>query len=138
MIETLIDKRPLRLVCVDEVHQFVMFGCTFRPEFSLLKDSLFKKIANNDDSNENSNDSSSLPINLKVLLLLMTATFNIQLLSILQKMIGIRTTPSTCLWSGRDEMQRRTARMSVAMTAQILKNVKVTLKELLSSNIDKK
>ena len=103
MIETLIDKRLLRLVCVDEAHQFAMFGCAFRPEFSLLKDSLFKKIVNNNDSNENSNNSSSLPINLKVSLLLMTATFNIQLSSILQKMIGIRMTPS--MFCGVEEMR---------------------------------
>ena len=44
MIETLIGKGSLRLVCVDEAHQFVMFGCAFRPEFSLLKDSLFEKL----------------------------------------------------------------------------------------------
>ena len=29
IIQTLLDNNLLRLVCVDEVHQFVIFGCTF-------------------------------------------------------------------------------------------------------------
>ena len=40
-MEALIERGLLRLTCIDEVHQFVMFGCTFRPQFVLLKDSLF-------------------------------------------------------------------------------------------------
>ena len=37
MLETLIDKGLLRLVCIDEVHQFVHFGTSFRYEFSDLR-----------------------------------------------------------------------------------------------------
>ena len=130
-MQSLIHNRMLRLICIDEVHQFVMFGCTFRPDFSLLKESLFKYLHLN-------NDSSQASIHLKVPLLLMTATFNVELLSILQSMIGIRISPSLYLWSGRDEMQRRTVRMSVSMSSQYLKNLKQILTNLLSSNVDKK
>ena len=85
------------------------------------------------------NDTNSiLSVNLNVPLLLMTATFNMELLSILQTMIGIRITPSMYLWSGRQDMQRRTVRISVSMSAQYLKCVKMILTELLSSNLDKK
>ena len=38
----LINSKVLKLVCVDEVHLFVMFGATFRKEFTLLKESFFK------------------------------------------------------------------------------------------------
>ena len=136
MIETLLEKSLLRLVCIDEVHQFVMFGYTFRPEFGLLKDSLFKKLLLHNE--RDSTNPSQLPVSLKVPLLLMTATFNTELLGLLQSMIGISITPSMYLWSGRDAMQRRTVRISVSISTQYLKLVKVILKGLLSSNLDKK
>ena len=85
------------------------------------------------------NDTNSiLSVNLNVPLLLMTATFNMELLSILQTMIGIRITPSMYVWSGRQDIQRRTVRIAVSMSAQYLKCVKMILTELLSSNLDKK
>ena len=127
----------LRLICINEVHQFVMFGCTFRPEFTLLKQSLFQYLHLNDDNIPSINNS-QFSIHLKVPLLLMTATFNVELVSILQSMIGIRITPSLYLWSGRDDMQRRTVRISVSISSQYLKSVKQILTNLLSSNLDKK
>ena len=39
MVIGLINRQVLKLVCVDEVHLFVMFGVTFRKEFTLLKSS---------------------------------------------------------------------------------------------------
>ena len=112
--QTLIDNGLLRLVCVDEAHQFVMFGVTFRPDFGLLKDSLFEQTIIN--SSTLPSNETQLPVYLKVPLLLMTATFNIELLKTLQSMIGIRIQPSMCLWSGRESMQRRTVRMSVIVS----------------------
>ena len=135
-IQTLIANGLLRLVCIDEVHQFVMFGITFRPDFGLLKDSLFEQIIIN-NSTLPSNET-QLSVYLKVPLLLMTATFNIELLTILQSMIGIRIQPSMYLWSGREAMQRRTVRMSVIVSTKYLKAIKNILKELLSSNLNKK
>ena len=135
-MQQLIEKGTLRLVCIDEVHQFVMFGCTFRPEFGLLKDTLFKKIRVDNDMF--STNSSQLSVSLKVPLLLMTATFNNELLRLLQLMTGIRILPSMYLWSGRQSMQRRTVRISVSVSTQYLKFVKCILKDLLSSNLHKK
>ena len=40
----LIERKVLQLVCLDESHMFVMFGLTFRKEFTLLKDSFFKHL----------------------------------------------------------------------------------------------
>ena len=82
--------------------------------------------------------SSQLAVSLKVLSLLIAATFNTELLQILQSMIEISITPSMYLWSGRDAMQRITVRISVSLSTQYLKFVKVVLKDLLSSNLDKK
>jgi len=129
-MKCLINKNILRLVCIDEVHQFVMFGCTFRPDFGLLKQSLFQHMI--------SQKQNELGVKLNVPLLLMTATFNIELLNILQRMIGIRVPPTMFLWSGRDCMQRRTVRISVSMTVQYLKQIKDILKKLLSDNLSKK
>ena len=44
---------------------------------------------------------SQLSIHLKVPLLLMTETFDTELLNILQSLIAIRVTPPMQLWSGR-------------------------------------
>jgi hypothetical protein len=42
------------------------------------------------------------------------------------------------LWSGREDMQCWTVRISVSMSSQHLKAIKVILTNLLSSNLDKK
>jgi superfamily II DNA helicase RecQ len=136
-IQSLIKKNTLRLVCIDEVHQFVMFGCTFRPTFGLLKESLFRYLICN-NNNSTSSTTSTLAVKLKVPLLLMTATFNVELLNILHSMIGIRVSPEMFLWSGRDAMQRRTVRISVSMSMQYLKLIKEILKNILADNTSKK
>ena len=78
---TLIDRRVLKLVCIDEIHLFVMFGITFRKEFTLLKKSFFRHLVCNRDPRYTY--STGLCHDLKVPLLLMTATFNNKLLSLL-------------------------------------------------------
>ena len=44
MIQKMIDTKLLRLVCIDEAHQFVSFSSSFRPKFGDLRDALFKKL----------------------------------------------------------------------------------------------
>ena len=44
LIIRLINNGVLKLVCVDEIHLYVMFGLTFRKEFIMLKDSFFKHL----------------------------------------------------------------------------------------------
>ena len=77
MIQTIILNGLLRLARIDELHQFVVFGWTVRPEFSLLKDSLFKIITMDNEINTASTNS-TLSANLKVPLLSMTAIFNVE------------------------------------------------------------
>ena len=84
----LLNREVLKLVCVDKVHLFVMFGVKFMKEFTLLKLSFFNNVLimrllimwRRQD----------LVLYLKVPLLLMTATLNQELLKILQDMIEIR------------------------------------------------
>ena len=85
----LINRRVLKLVCVDEIHLFVMFGLTFRKEFTLLKASFFRHLIDNSNTVDNTNGCYCL----KVPLLLMTATFNRELISLLEQMIGIKIPP---------------------------------------------
>ena len=44
LIHKLIDNGIIRLICIDEVHQFVNFGASFRPKFGDLRRALFSKI----------------------------------------------------------------------------------------------
>ena len=134
-MQALMHKNMLRLACIDEVHQFVVFGCAFRPAFCLLKDSLFNCVISNDPNISNGNTTSNLAVKLKVPLLLMTATFNVELLSLVQSMIGMRVCPEMFLWSGRDAMQRHTVRISVSMSMQYLKSIKDILKTILAGNV---
>ena len=94
-------------MCIDEVHQFVMFSTTFGPEFGLLRESLFNLIM---DKNNNATIGGDLSARLKIPLLAMTATFNEPLLNIFEKRIGIKVLPQNHLWSGRNAMQRRTVK----------------------------
>ena len=113
-----------------------MFGITFRKEFSSLKDSFFKHLI---DRKQHKNSSSSdLPCYLKAPLLLMTATFNMKLLEILEKTIGIKVLRENYLWSGRDKMARRNIRFNVKFTSQTTRHIKTVLSDTLSDNFTKK
>ena len=133
---TLIDKRILKLVCVDEIHLFVMFGITFRKEFTALKTSFFRHLLNNVD--QRYTYASGLCADLKVPLLLMTATFDNSMLNTLQKMIGVKVLPPNYLWAGRFKMARRHININVSITFQTTKEVKDVIEYTLSGNINKK
>ena len=47
LMVTLIDQHILKLVCIDEIHLFVMFGITFRKEFTALKTTFFRHLLSN-------------------------------------------------------------------------------------------
>ena len=118
MIHKIIESRLLRLVCIDEVHQFVSFGSSFRPEFGDLQDALFKKIIIQDGGHVINN--SLVPVSgsclLKIPLLFMTATITDDLVKYLQRFVGIRLFPQNYLWSGRDKMKRRCVKIDVHFT----------------------
>ena len=122
------------MVCVDEIHLFVMFGVTFRKSFVNLKESFFKHLI---DRSKHKTDSPHA-VHLKVPLLLMTATFNNRLLLILEQMIGIKVLRENYLWSGRRKMARRNIRINVVFTLQTTRVIKAVLKSTLSDNLNRK
>ena len=134
MLIKLINNGVLKLVCVDEIHLFVIFGVTFRKSFVNLKDTFFKHLIDNSKTTS----SSSHDVHLKVPLLLMTATFNNRLLGIMETMIGIKVLRENYLWSGRKKMARRNIRINVEFTLQSTRVIKRVLKSTLSDNLNKK
>ena len=75
---------------------------------------------------------------LKVPLLLMTATFNPRLVSLMESMIGVKILRENYLWSSRDKMARRNIKMSVLFTTQTTRYIKTVLTNSLCDNIEKK
>ena len=131
----LINRKVLKLVCLDEVHLFVMFGVTFRKEFTLLKESFFQHIIIQPRAQDDPNNTGRY---LKIPLLFMTATFNSSLLEMLYKMTGVMISPPNYLWSSRTNIARRNIRIHVDFTTQRLRSIKVILEETLSNNLNKK
>ena len=127
----LVKKRFLKLVCVDEIHLFVIFGATFWKEFTLLKLSFFRHLIDVSDP------TSDIGCYLKVPLLLMTATFNPQLLRILQNRIGVKIAPQNYLWSSKCKMVRRNIRINVDFTTQRLRHTKGVSSATLVFNLEK-
>ena len=93
------------MVCIDEIHLYVAYGCSFRKKFQLLLNHLFAKI-------KLSHESSTIPI------LLMTATFNNQLLRLLEKMIGIHICNRNIFWADIKKFQKRHINISFNYSVQ--------------------
>ena len=74
-MKTLVERNKLNLFCIDEIHLFLEFGISFRHIFQSLKSKIISIFYNED------NNSMKIPI------LLMTATFDLQMFSIIQKML---------------------------------------------------
>ena len=125
----------LKLVCVDEVHQFVSFGISFRRSFCVLKKSLFQILVDSKDIN---NEPDQLPTTLKTPLLFMTATFTPDLLQLLEKMVGMRVLPSNFFWCGKKGMEKRTIQINVLSSTQPLRGIKKFLLSTLKDNSHKK
>mmetsp|Transcript_21066 Transcript_21066/g.29530 ORF Transcript_21066/g.29530 Transcript_21066/m.29530 type:complete len:84 (+) Transcript_21066:555-806(+) len=70
----------------------------------MLRDNFFKKIIN---QNHVGNSSEYLPSILTIPVLAMTATFNHQLLVLVQKMIGIKILAKNIFWCHKHELQKR-------------------------------
>ena len=99
------SSKILNLICIDEIHLFVDFGCTFRTSFQLLNNKLFSKLRIN-------NTTSTVP------LLLMTATFNYPLLRLLEKMIGFKVTPPNIFWADIKSFQKRHINIKISYSMQ--------------------
>ena len=122
--EFLIDCEKLKLlnlICIDEIHMFVEFGCTFRPSFQLLNKNIFSKFRINDST-------STVPF------LLMTATFDKQYQSILEQMIGFKIETNNTFWARQTSFNKRHININFRYSTQHFKLMKEYLLESLSNN----
>ena len=103
----------MKLVCIDEIHLFAIFGITFTQEFTLLKNTFFRHLLC--DRDPRYTYSSGLCHDLKVPILLMTTMFNKSLMGLLEKMISVKVLANNFLWSGRAKMACRHMRINVSM-----------------------
>ena len=92
LFDNILKNRSLKMICFDEVHLFVEFAISFRPLFISLRNTIFKKLLVDSSTNNNKTD-------LKVPILFMTATFNVELFDLLQKITGIQITNDNIFWS---------------------------------------
>ena len=99
-MQQLLSSKLLRSVAVDELHLYTAFGLTFRKEFYKLKNSLFRLITNYGG-------------NVKIPLLLMTATCTEAILSDFRSMTGIAVHPNDAFWGSMADMQHRTVSLKV-------------------------
>ncbi len=123
LFTSLRDKLILKLITIDEVHLFVIYGLTFRFDFLKLKKNFFEKVLYS---------SSPTDRTMKVPLLVMTATFNLKLQLLLQKMIGINFENKDTIWSGPESFARRNIDINCSFTSYKMKVVKDTLLQQLS------
>ena len=111
----------LNLICIDEIHMFVEFGCTFRPCFQMLNKSIFSRLCIDSAT-------SSVP------LLLMTATFDKQYQSILQKMIGFDIQHHNTFWARQGSFNKRHIDINFRYSTQHFRLMKEYLCDNLSDN----
>ena len=130
LFEKILLNGSLKMICFDEVHLFVQFAISFRPSFISLRKSIFNKLLLHSNSN-NCTD-------LKIPILFMTATFNIKLFELLQKMTGIRIKKDNIFWSNGNAFQRRNISIDVSFTFQKFKQIKLLLEDRLKGKLNKK
>lgn len=131
-VDKLIELQMLTLICIDEVHLFIEFGLSFRKDFLSLREKLFNKIIVPSTSPINLNQNSTT---LKLPLLCMTATCNLQLLNLLQQMTKITFNPRQLHWSNKTEFQKRHIKISIKYTNQFKRYSKVYLHQYLKNHI---
>ena len=97
---SLIHNDAIKLLHIDEVHQLTSFGSSFRPEFGSLCGDLLEKLTINNATQQSS--ASANPTNLhqqsKMPLLMITAAIDEKTKTNLQKITGIKITPSMIVW----------------------------------------
>jgi superfamily II DNA helicase RecQ len=120
MIDSLIAKRLLSMLYVDEVHLFVQFGLTIRQEFAQLQSVLFKKLqVKASPSADLSRVHTSVPV------LFMTATCNKTMLDQIELLSGLRFDRSNNIfWPTADAMKHRNGCVRVSYTSYPLTSFK--------------
>ena len=134
LIDELLKIKMLNLLCIDEVHLFIDFGLSFRRKFLNLRNVIFNKIIENSINN----DMQSNTTYLKIPVVCMTATFNINLLHLLQQMTNITFNPRRFFWSQKDLFKKRHIKIEIKYSSQYKKLIKDNLYLFLKNNIKSK
>ena len=100
----------------------------------MLKQSFVRHLI---DNRMNYNLVSGFLITLKVPLLLITAIFNGDLLSFLQRLVGMKVSPSNYMWSNRSKMERQNMGTEVDFTYQFTRRTKSLIENQLTDNLNK-
>ena len=143
IMRNLISSGLLKLCCVDEVHQFVTYGCFFRYKFEHLRKSFFKYLINEDESNntvidEQESNLASLATFTKIPLLFMTATFSTEMKQTLERIIGIKILTDNTFWGNVKDMTRRNISIEVSSHPQYLNSFKSEVKKAFADGSNKK
>ena len=109
LLQYLINRNLIRLLVVDEIHLVSQFGNSFREEFLLLKDMLFKKL------------NPSIPM------LFLTATCSSLIAADIQTMFGIEFNRSH--WPPPIDMVHRSVKVNVTYTTRAFQHIQKTIKK---------
>ena len=124
-VKKLIDSNKLNLLCIDEIHLFLEFGISFRPIFQDMKTKIIKLLHK---------DSKSL----KVPLLMMTATFDLVMFNMIQKMLGINIDREHVFWAEYFTFQKRHINIEIKYSIQSYKSTTDEIKRYFSQTDDNK
>lgn len=124
LFQDMMEIDMVNLFCIDEVHLFVKYGLSFRKKFSLLQNKVFSKMI--DDRNNNQNEHGN-GTSLKVPILCMTATFNAELLELLNKMTNFTIGTQYMFWSNGHDFQKRHIKIAIQYTNQYVRYLKKRL-----------
>ncbi len=134
LIATIIEKKLLRLVTVDEIHLYTSFGLSFRQEFVELTKYLFEKLR------LNSYNSTAIVADTKVPILWMTATASESIISELQNMtrVSIAHNPHCIFWPNAEGMYNPRVSIDVAYSSAPISKFKALVIPILETDRKKK
>jgi len=124
-------KNLIRLFCLDEVHLYVNFGLTFRQDFVKLKNVLFKWIRTRPLSHGPN-------LLLKVPVVLMTATWDLELARVFELMTGAHPKQDLFIWANAEGMQRRQLSIKMVPAQKKANKLKEQCQELLEGSQNRK
>ena len=117
LVDMMIHQKVLSLIDIDELHQFVCFGLSFRCDFSKLKNKLFTKII---QTNKDSIQSQVL----KLPVLFMMATTNNILLKNLIKLTGLSIYDPIITWGSIQDFKKRNIDIHLSTSYQYIRILK--------------
>ena len=128
-IKAIINANKLSLFCIDEVHQYIEFGTTFRKEFCQLKDILIVPMLVHPMPTYNNKH-----VNTKVPILCMSATLNNCLMVQLEAMLMLSFLNINIYWSSVQAMQKRHIHLQLKQSCQTIKAMKTYLDKYIFNN----